>query len=92
MAQEAHHQKNWIRSKVERATQRVGRLRENLQSHQESGKVTKDLGGKRPLYPKKRKTTGIDIGGWSSGQLSPLGRRGSACNTLMKTLELGSVK
>jgi hypothetical protein len=27
----------------------------------------------------KRKTTGIDIGGWSSGQLSPLGRRGSAC-------------
>jgi hypothetical protein len=59
--------KNWIRSEVERATQRVRQFRKNLQSCQESGKATKDLGSKKLLYPKKRKTTGIDIGGWSSG-------------------------
>jgi hypothetical protein len=67
--------KRLIRSTVEGATQRVGRLRKNLQSRQESGKATKYLGGKRPLHPEKRKTTGIDIGGWSSGELSPLRRR-----------------
>jgi hypothetical protein len=79
--------KNWIRAKVERATQRVRRLRKNLQSRQESGKATKDLGGKRPLYTKKRKTTGIDIGGWRSGELSPLGRRGPTYKILKMTLE-----
>jgi hypothetical protein len=84
--------KRHIRSTVERATQRVGRLRKNPQSRQESGKATKDLGGKRPLYPEKRKTTGIDIGGWSSGQLSPLGSRGQTYKILKKTLELESVK
>jgi hypothetical protein len=46
-----------------------------------------DLGGKRSLYPKKRKTTGIDIGGCSSGQLSPLERRGPTYKILKKTLE-----
>jgi hypothetical protein len=50
--------------------------RKNLQSRQESGRATKDLGGKRPLYPEKRKTTGINIGGWSLGRLSPLEKRG----------------
>jgi hypothetical protein len=80
-----------IRTKVERATQRVGRLRKNLQSCQESGKATMGLGGKRPLYPKKRKTTGIDIGGWSFGQLLPLGRRGLTYKIKM-TLELEPVK
>jgi hypothetical protein len=84
--------KRHIRSTVERATQRVGRLRKNLQSRQQSGKVTKNLGGKRPIYPEKRKTTGIDIGGWSSGQLSPLRRRGPISKILKKTLELESVK
>jgi hypothetical protein len=76
-----------IRSKVERATQRVGQLRKNLQSRQGSGKATIDLGGKRPLYPKKRKTTGINIGGWSLGQLSPLKRRGPTYKILEKTVE-----
>jgi hypothetical protein len=77
-----------IRSVVERATQSVGRLRKNPQSRQESCKATKDLGGKRPLYPEKRKTTGIDIGGWSSGRLSPLERRGLTYKILTMTLEL----
>jgi hypothetical protein len=84
--------KRHIRSTVERATQRVGRLRKNLQSRKESDKATKNPGGKRPLYPEKRKTTGIDIGGWSLGQLSPLGRRGPTYKILKKTVELESVK
>jgi hypothetical protein len=84
--------KGHIRSTVERATQRVGRLRKNLQSRQEGSKATKDLGGKRPLYPEKRKTTGTDIGGWSLGQLLPLGRKGPTYKILKKTLELESVK
>jgi hypothetical protein len=84
--------KRHIRSAVERATQRVGRLRKNLQSRKESGKATKNLGGKRPLYPEKRKTTGIGIGGWSLRQLSPLGRRGPTYKIFEKTLELESVK
>jgi hypothetical protein len=80
--------KRHIRSTVERTTQRVGRLRKNLQSRQESGNATKDLGGKPQLYPEKRKTTGIDIGGWSSGQLSPLRRGGPTYKILKMTLEL----
>jgi hypothetical protein len=84
--------KRHIRSTVERATQRVGRLRKNLQSRKESSKATKNLGGKQPLYPEKRNTTGIGIGGWSLGQLSPLGRRGPTYKILKKTLKLESVK
>jgi hypothetical protein len=61
--------------------------RKNLQSRQESGKATKDLGGKRPLYPEKRKRTGIDIGEWSLGRLSPLGGRGPTYNILKMALE-----
>jgi hypothetical protein len=66
--------------------------RKNLQSRQESGKATKDLGGNRPLYPEKRKTTGIDTGGWSLGRLSPLGRRGPTYNILKMALELELAK
>jgi hypothetical protein len=83
--------KRHIRSTVERATQSVGRLRKNLQSRKESGKATKNLGGKRPLYPEKMKTTGIGIGGWGLGQPLPLGRRGPTYK-ILKTLELESVK
>jgi hypothetical protein len=46
-----------------------------------------DLGGKRPLYQKKRKTAGMDIGRWSLGQLSPLERRGPTYGILKKTVE-----
>jgi hypothetical protein len=46
-----------------------------------------DLGGKRPLYPKKRKIAGIDNGGWSLGQLSPLERGGPTYWILKKTVE-----
>jgi hypothetical protein len=87
-----HRRKGQTRSTVERANQRVGWLRKKLQSRHENGNATKDLGGKWPLYPEKRKTTGIDIGGWSSGQLSPLGRRGPTYKTLKKTLELQFAK
>jgi hypothetical protein len=87
-----HRRKGQNRSTVERATQKVGRLRKNLQSRQESGNATKDLGGKWPLYPEKRKTTGIDIGGWSSGQLSHLGTREPTYKTFRKILELQFAK
>jgi hypothetical protein len=42
----------------------------------------KDLGGKRPLYLRKERTTANDIRGWSSGQRSHLGSGG----TLKKNL------
>jgi hypothetical protein len=51
-----------------------------------------DLGGKRPLYIRKNRATAIGIEGLSSRQLSPLGIRGLAYKTLMKTLELEFVK
>jgi hypothetical protein len=65
----------WTRSKVERATRRVGPLRKNLRTHHEGRRGTKDLGGQRPLYLRKKRATAIGIGRWSSRQLSPLGRR-----------------
>jgi hypothetical protein len=42
--------KDCTRGKVERATQRVGPLRNNLQTHHEGKSGTKDLGSKRWLY------------------------------------------
>jgi hypothetical protein len=47
-------------AKVERATHRVGPLKKNLEGKRE----TKDLGGKRPLYVRKKRATAIGIGGW----------------------------
>jgi hypothetical protein len=54
---------------------------------QPTWKTTMDLGGNRPLYPKKRKTAAMDIGGWSLGQLSPLERGGPTYGILKKTVE-----
>jgi hypothetical protein len=56
--------------------------------HHEEKKGTKDLDSKRPLYMKKKGATTMGIRGWSSRQLSPLGRRGPAYKILKKTLEL----
>jgi hypothetical protein len=87
-----HSRTGQNRDNVERATQKVGRLRKYLQSRQENGNGTSNLGGKRPLYPEKRRATRFDIGGWSSGQLSPLGRRGPTYKILKKTLDLRFTK
>jgi hypothetical protein len=54
---------------------------------QPTRKATMDLGGNRPLYPKKRKTAGMDIGGWSLGQLSSLERGGPTYGILKKPAE-----
>jgi hypothetical protein len=53
---------------------------------------TKDLGGKQPPHVRKKRATVIGIGGWSSRQLSPLGRRVSAYEALKTTLELEFVR
>jgi hypothetical protein len=52
----------------------------------------RQLGSKRPLYLKKNKTTATDIGGWSSGQLSPLGRGGPTYEIPKMILELEFTK
>jgi hypothetical protein len=70
--------KDCTRANVERATRRLGPLRKNLRTHQEGKYGTKYLGCKRPLYLRKKRTTAIGIGGWSSRQASPLRRRGPA--------------
>jgi hypothetical protein len=64
----------------------------NLRTHHEGKGGTKDLGGKRPLYLRKKGATAIGIEGWSSRQLSPLGRGGSTYKILKMTLELEFVK
>jgi hypothetical protein len=85
--------KNWSRTKVERATRRVGPLRKNLRMHHEGKRGTKDLGSKQQLlYLRKKRATAIDIGEWSSGQLSPVGRGGPFYKTSRKTLQLEFVK
>jgi hypothetical protein len=84
--------KDGTRAKVERATQRVGPFRKNLWTHHERKIGRKDLGGKRLLYVRKKRTTAISIRGWSSKQLSQLGRRVLTYKTLKKTLEPEFVK
>jgi hypothetical protein len=76
--------KIWTREDMIRRTSERRTFR---RKRQPTRKITMDLGGKRPLYPKKRKTAGMDIGGWSLGQLSPLERGGPTYGILKKTLE-----
>jgi hypothetical protein len=52
----------------------------------------KDLGGNQQQYVRKKRATVIGIGGWSSRQLSPLGKRVSAYETLKKAQELKFLK
>jgi hypothetical protein len=56
--------------------------RKRLRTRQKGREGIKDLGGRRPLYLRKKRTTTDSIGGRSSGQRSHLGRGG----TLMKDL------
>jgi hypothetical protein len=69
--------KDCTRVTVEQATQRVGPLRKNLWIHHEGKCGTKDLGGKRPPYLRKKRTTTNGIEGWSSGHQSHLGCEGT---------------
>jgi hypothetical protein len=55
--------KDWTRSKVEGATQRIGPLRKNLQMQHEGRRGTKDVGSKWLLYLKKKRATAIGTGG-----------------------------
>jgi hypothetical protein len=84
--------KDCTRAKLEGGTQRVRPLKKNLRTHHEGKRGTKDLGSKRSLYVRKKRATAISIWGWSSRQLSRLGRGGPTYKTLKKTLELEFVK
>jgi hypothetical protein len=52
-------------------------LRRRLRSLRENSKRICDLGGRRPLYRRKRRPTKNGIGRCKSGQGSPLGSRGT---------------
>jgi hypothetical protein len=75
-----------------RLSEQVEPLRKNLRKHHVGKCGTKDLVGKQLPYMSKKRATVIGIGGWSSKQLSPLGRRVSVYEVLKKTLELEFVK
>jgi hypothetical protein len=84
--------KDCTRKGDERATQRLGPLRKNLwTTHKGKGK-TNYIGGKRPLNVRKKRTTVIGVGGWSSGQLSPMGIRVPAYKTIQKTFRRQIIK
>jgi hypothetical protein len=72
----------WTRAKDEQGIQRVQTLKERVRTRHEGRKGVKDLGSRRLLCLRKERATTNGIGGWSSGQRSHLGSRG----TLKKTL------
>jgi hypothetical protein len=81
-ARVAWHKENYIRKywtmdKVGREAQRAQMLRRRLRSHQENDKQIRDLGGRRPLYRRKKRPTKNGIGECKSGHRSPLGSRGT---------------
>jgi hypothetical protein len=76
--------KDCTKAEVERTAQTVGPLRKNLRTHHEGRRGRKYLGGKLPLYVRKKRATTINIVRWNSRQLSSLGRRGPASETLKK--------
>jgi hypothetical protein len=53
-----------------------------LKQQLRGSKRIKDLGGRRPLYLRKKRTITDDIGGWSSRQQAPLGSEGKLKKTL----------
>jgi hypothetical protein len=52
----------------------------------------KDLGSRWPLYLRKKRTTTDGIGGWSSGQRSPLGSGGTLKKTLYEFVSMKVAK
>jgi hypothetical protein len=69
--------KDCTTDKVEREAWRAWMLRRRLWSRQENGTRIRDLGGRRPLYRRKRRPTKNSIGRWSAGQRSHLGSEGT---------------
>jgi hypothetical protein len=84
--------KDCTRAEDERATQRLGPLRKNLWTTHKGKCEINYMGGKRPLDVRKKRATAIGVGGWSSGQLSPMGIKVPAYKTLQKTFRLQIVK
>jgi hypothetical protein len=78
--------RNCTMAVIERATQRVGLLRKNLQTRQEGKRGTKIIGGRRPLCQKRKVPTENAIGRCRSGQRSNLGRRGTQKKTPYETV------
>jgi hypothetical protein len=67
--------KDWTTDKVEREARRARMLRRRLRSRQENGQRIRDLGGRRPLYRRKRRPTKNDIGECKLRHRSPMGSR-----------------
>jgi hypothetical protein len=63
-------------------------LRRRLRSHQEGGKGMRDLGGRQPLYRRKKRPTKDGIGGCRSGHRTPLGSRRTRKKTLYEILSM----
>jgi hypothetical protein len=80
--------RNCIRTKNEERNWRVRTLRERARILHEGRKGIKDIGGRPPLYQKKKVPTKNGIRGCRLGQRSHLGRRG----TLKKTYEIVSME
>jgi hypothetical protein len=68
---------------IERATQRVGLFRKNLRTYHEGKGGTKDRGGKRPLYVRKKRQTVNYIEWCASEQRSHLAR-GETANEVFR--------
>jgi hypothetical protein len=84
--------KDFTRTEDDRATHRLGPFRKSLRTTHKGKGETNDTDGKRPLDVRKKRATAIGVGGWSSGQLSPVGIRVPAYKTLQKTFRLQIVK
>jgi hypothetical protein len=84
--------KDWTMDKVERETRRARMLRRRLRSRQENGKRIRDLGGRRPLYRRKRRPTKNSIGECKSGHRSPLGSRGTRKTAICETVRMKIAK
>jgi hypothetical protein len=85
---ENYVRKDWTMDKVEQEVQRAWMLRRRLRSRQENGKGTRDLGGRRPLYWRKRRPTKNGIGRCKSGHRSPLGIRGTRKKAIYETVSM----
>jgi hypothetical protein len=83
--------KDCTRNEEERASQRLGPIRKNLwMTHK--GKCEVNYIWDKRLVVRKKRETAICVGAWSSGQLSPMGIRVPAFETLQKTFKLQIVK
>jgi hypothetical protein len=83
--------KDYTRANVVQEIRRGRTFRRRRQPKTEcSQSIRRDV--EEPLYLRKKTATTIGIRGWSSRQLSPLGRGGLTYETLNRTLELKFIK